>query len=138
MRIANVLAGILVGTAALVSAPALADDNKRPGPVVPKLAWTDCGGGFQCANAEVLLDYDRPSARTIEVAVVRRPAADPANRIGSLFLNPVGPGFSGIEFVRTAPPPVFQLLAQFDIVGFDPRGLGASRPAVIARVSRQH
>lgn len=128
MRVASVFAVILVGATALVSASALAHDNRPPTPVVPKLAWTDCGGGFQCANAEVPLDYDRPSARTIEVALVRRPAADPANRIGSLFLNPGGPGFSGIEFVRTAPPPVFQLLAQFDIVGFDPRGLGASRP----------
>lgn len=131
MRVANVLAVILVGSVALVSATVLAHDNKRSGPAVPKLAWTDCGGGFQCANAEVPLDYDRPNARTIEVALVRRPAADPANRIGSLFLNQGGPGFSGIEFVRTAPPPVFQLLAQFDIVGFDPRGLGASRPAVL-------
>jgi pimeloyl-ACP methyl ester carboxylesterase len=131
MRVANVLAVILVGTAALASEPALADDNKRSGSVGPKLAWTDCGGGFQCVKVEVPLDHDRPSARTIEVALVRRPAADPANRIGSLFLNPGGPGISGIEFVRTAPPPAFQLFGQFDIVGFDPRGLGASRPALL-------
>lgn len=126
MRVAIVFAAILVGTAPLVSTLALAHD----GPVVPKLAWTDCGGGFQCAKAKVPLDYDRPHGRTIEVALVRRPAADAAHRIGSVFLNPGGPGLSGIEFVRTAPPPVFQLFAQFDIVGFDPRGLGASVPAV--------
>jgi pimeloyl-ACP methyl ester carboxylesterase len=57
--------------------------------------------------------------------------ADQANRIGSLFLNPGGPGGSAIEFVRTAPPAAFQLFAQFDVVGFDSRGLGASRPAVL-------
>ncbi len=88
MRVANVLAVILVGTAALASAPTLADDNERAGPVVPKLAWTDCGGGFQCANAEVPLDYDRPSARTIEVALVRRPAADPAKEMAMGPLQP--------------------------------------------------
>ncbi len=146
MRVANVFGAIFVGTATLVSAIALADDGGGPadeaggrspmeallpGPVVPKLVWTDCGAGFQCANAEVPLDYDRPFARTIEMALIRRPAADPAHRIGSLFLNPGGPGLSGIEFVRTAPPPAFQLFAQFDIIGFDPRGRGASRPAVL-------
>lgn len=134
MRVANVIAAILVGTATLVSARAVAHDDKGSGheaPVVPKLNWTDCGGGFQCATAKVPLDYDRPSARTIELALVRRPAADLANRIGSLFLNPGGPGLSAIEFVRTAPPPAFQLFGQFDIVGFDPRGLGAGQPAVL-------
>jgi pimeloyl-ACP methyl ester carboxylesterase len=92
--------------------------------------WTDCDGGFQCASATVPLDYEKPRDRMIEVALIRLPAADQANRIGSLFLNPGGPGESGIEFVRTAPPGAFQLFAQFDIIGFDPRGLGASRPAV--------
>ena len=90
-------------------------------------ARTDCSGGFQCSTAKVPLDYDHPFARTIEIALDRRPAADPANRIGSLFLNPGGPGGSAIEFVRTAPPAAFQLFAQFDVVGFDSRGLGASR-----------
>ena len=131
MRVAKVPAVVVVGFVALVGASAFADDNKRPSPVVPKLAWTECGGGFQCASAKVPLDHDRPAGRTIEVALVRRPAADPANRIGSLFLNPGGPGISGIEFVRTAPPPAFRLFGQFDIVGFDPRGLGASRPALL-------
>ena len=131
MRVREVIASIVVGSVALINASALAHDNKPPAPTVPQLAWTDCGGGFQCANAKVPLDYDRPFERTIEVALVRRPAADPANRIGSLFLNPGGPGYSGIEFVRTAPPPAFQLFAQFDVVGFDPRGLGASSPAVL-------
>jgi pimeloyl-ACP methyl ester carboxylesterase len=61
---------------------------------------------------------------------VRKPALDPANRIGSLFLNPGGPGGSGVEFVRTAPPEAFAAVARFDVVGFDPRGVGASRPAI--------
>ncbi len=120
---AAVLAGSLAASVQPLSA--------RPAPAVPTLDWTDCGDGFQCANARVPLDYDRPRGRTIEVALIRRLAFDQANRIGSLFVNPGGPGESGIEFVRTAPPPAFQVLSRFDVIGFDPRGLGASRPAVV-------
>ena len=58
------------------------------------------------------------------------PAIDREHRIGSLFLNPGGPGSSGIDFVREAPPIAFQLLPRFDWIGFDPRGVGASEPAV--------
>jgi pimeloyl-ACP methyl ester carboxylesterase len=135
MRAARVFGAILIGTSVLVSAALTWADGsmeaKRTAPVVPKLVWTDCNGGFQCATAKVPLDYDHPLGRTIEIGLVRRPALDTANRIGSLVLNPGGPGLSAIEFVRTAPPPVFQLFAQFDIVGFDTRGMGASRPAVL-------
>jgi pimeloyl-ACP methyl ester carboxylesterase len=102
--------------------------GRRPGPVVPTLDWTDCGDGFQCATATVPLDYGHPRGQTIELALVRKPALDQANRIGSLFLNPGGPGGSGITFVRTAPPAAFQLVSRFDVVGWDPRGVGLSEP----------
>ncbi len=59
------------------------------------LEWTDCGDGLQCADAQVPLDYDRPHGPTIEIALMRRPAVDQANRIGALFLHPGGPGGSG-------------------------------------------
>jgi pimeloyl-ACP methyl ester carboxylesterase len=131
MRLANLFA-VLAHVTILISATALAEDSaRRPKPIVPKLLWTDCGGRFQCTTAQVPLDYDHPFARSIEVALIRRPATDPTSRIGSLFLNPGGPGLSGVDFVRTAPPPAFQLFAQFDIIGFDARGVGASRPAVV-------
>jgi pimeloyl-ACP methyl ester carboxylesterase len=97
---------------------------------VPKLDWRDCDGGFQCATADVPRDYSRPHGATVRLALVRRPAVDQSHRIGSLFLNPGGPGASAVEFVRTAPPPAFQLLSRFDWVGFDPRGVGASEPAI--------
>ncbi len=105
----------------------------RPTPVpdVPTLDWTDCGGGFQCANATVPLDYDHPRGRSAQIALIKRPAIDQARRIGSLFLNPGGPGGSGISFVRGAPLPAFQAVSRFDVIGFDPRGLGASKPAVV-------
>jgi pimeloyl-ACP methyl ester carboxylesterase len=109
------------------AAPAVASSGSPP---VPDLRWRDCDGGFRCATAKVPLDYARPHGKTVSLAVIRHPALDPAHRIGSLFLNNGGPGMSAVDFVRTAPPPAFGLLARFDWVGFDPRGIGASMPRV--------
>lgn len=73
------------------------------------------------------LDYADPGGRRIDVAVVRLPAADPSARIGSLVINPGGPGGSGVQYARYArylfPP---EIRDRFDVVGFDPRGVGAS------------
>jgi pimeloyl-ACP methyl ester carboxylesterase len=105
-----------------VAAPAAA--------AVPKLDWHDCRDGFQCATAVLPQDYSKPHGPKVRLALVKRPAIDQEHRIGSLFLNPGGPGNSGIEFVRTAPPAAFQLLSRFDWVGWDPRGVGASEPTI--------
>jgi pimeloyl-ACP methyl ester carboxylesterase len=99
-------------------------------PPVPELDWHDCDRGFQCATAEVPRDYARPHGATVRLAVVRRPAVDQAHKIGSLFLNPGGPGGSAVDFVREAPDVAFRILPRFDWVGFDPRGVGGSEPAV--------
>ncbi|MEN3356368.1 MAG: hypothetical protein V7637_350 [Mycobacteriales bacterium] len=89
--------------------------------------WTDCGGGLQCGTVAVPLDYRHPDADTISIALIRLPAADQANRIGSLFINPGGPGGSGVALVRQAGATLQQLYGnRFDVVGFDPRGVGAS------------
>lgn len=94
-----------------------------------QLAWTGCGGAFQCATLHVPLNYDDPASRLIDIAVVKLPASDPGKRIGALVVNPGGPGGSGIEYARAAPQIVTKAIrAQFDIVGFDPRGVGASTP----------
>lgn len=100
-----------------------------PGVAVPKLSWVDCGDpGYQCATADVPLDYHNPGAGTISLALRRHVAGDPARRIGSLFVNPGGPGGSGVGFVssvvKTMPE---EIAARFDVVGFDPRGVGKSR-----------
>ena len=96
---------------------------------VPVLTWTKCGGGFQCATARVPLDYNRPLGRTISIALIRLPAGDRAHRVGSLLVNPGGPGSSGVAEVRGYgrffPP---ELRARFDLVGFDPRGVAQSSP----------
>jgi pimeloyl-ACP methyl ester carboxylesterase len=124
-----IVTGLLVGVLASPSTgePRQTEGERRP-PTPPTLEWTDCEDGFECATAAVPLDYRHPRGQTIDLALIRKPVLDPANRIGSIFLNPGGPGGSGVEFVRTAPPAAFQVLSRFDVVGFDPRGVGASRP----------
>jgi pimeloyl-ACP methyl ester carboxylesterase len=101
-----------------------------PAPTVPTLAWRDCDPGFQCATAKVPRDHAHPRGPTIDLAVIRWPAKDQANRIGSVFVNPGGPGGSGLEFLRTAPPGALDIFSRFDVVSWDPRGIGESRPAV--------
>src|SRR5687767_13900677 len=80
----------------------------------------------RCATARVPLDHDRPHGRKVALALAKRPATGAERRrIGTLFLNPGGPGDSGVEQVRgDAPPGVAALNRRFDIVGFDPRGVG--------------
>lgn len=92
------------------------------------LAWTDCGNGFQCANVTVPLDYAHSDRGTIEIAINRKPATEHANRIGSLLINPGGPGDSGIEFLQQGASEFQELNRVFDLVGFDPRGVGQSSP----------
>jgi pimeloyl-ACP methyl ester carboxylesterase len=93
------------------------------------LEWTSCGEGLECSTLTVPLDHSDPRGATIDIAVVRRPATDQENRIGSLVTNPGGPGSSGVEFVAGNPDRFpEQIRARYDIVSFDPRGVGASAP----------
>jgi pimeloyl-ACP methyl ester carboxylesterase len=96
--------------------------------IVPQggIAWSDCGGGFQCGTLQVPLDYAHPDAGTIGIAMIRKAATDSAHRIGSLLINPGGPGFSGIEFERGSAAGLVNLNTRFDLVSFDPRGVGQS------------
>jgi pimeloyl-ACP methyl ester carboxylesterase len=103
-------------------------DDSSTGTAAP-LVWTDCGDGAECARLEVPLDYEHREGKTIELAVLRVAARDPSRRIGSLVVNPGGPGSGGTLFGRAvaggAPE---ELRDRFDIVGFDPRGTGESSP----------
>jgi pimeloyl-ACP methyl ester carboxylesterase len=106
----------------------------------PRLAWHPCeqAPGFQCATAEVPRDYARPNGAKIELAVTRLPARDPARRIGSLFFNPGGPGAPVVEPLHLVGATLFAgLNDRFDLVGFDPRGVGQSRPAIDCRVNQE-
>ena len=99
----------------------------KPAPDARTIDWEDCGGGFQCGTITVPLDYSKPDGKTIDVAVTRHPAEDPENRIGTLFMNPGGPGGSAIELARSYSR-AGDIGDRFDIVGFDPRGVGESSP----------
>ncbi|MGH9275982.1 MAG: alpha/beta hydrolase [Acidimicrobiales bacterium] len=96
-------------------------------PPVP-IAWRSCGGGFECATVTVPIDYAQPAGETLDLALVRRPAGDPSHRIGTLIMNPGGPGASGVRRVRRGFTLSPEVAARFDIVGFDPRGIGGSTP----------
>ncbi|MFZ0323221.1 MAG: alpha/beta hydrolase [Actinomycetes bacterium] len=90
-----------------------------------KPQWSDCGGGAQCATITVPLDYSKPEGRTIELALLKVPAS--GDRIGSLLVNPGGPGVSGKDYARNAQYAFDDSLrSSFDIVGWDPRGVGDS------------
>jgi pimeloyl-ACP methyl ester carboxylesterase len=95
------------------------------------LEWERCLGNLRCAWLEVPADSGDPAAGTFRLRVVRRPADDQAGRIGSLLVNPGGPGFGGSFLVESAEYFFSEdLLARFDIVGWDPRGTGESEPAI--------
>jgi pimeloyl-ACP methyl ester carboxylesterase len=93
------------------------------------LRWSGCGGDFECTTLDVPLDYHRSDGDTIEIKVIRLPAAGSGRRIGSLLINPGGPGASGIEHARDARLHITSTVRlRYDIVGFDPRGVGTSTP----------
>ncbi len=87
---------------------------------------------LQCADLTVPLVYDEPDGETISVKVLRKPATDQAQRIGSVITNPGGPGGSGVEFAGQfgAYGIAAELNKRFDFVGFDPRGVGSSTPEI--------
>jgi pimeloyl-ACP methyl ester carboxylesterase len=91
------------------------------------LHWTGCGKGFECARLRVPLDDVLLDGPTITLALIRLPASDPGQRIGSLLVNPGGPGASVVQYVQGAAKGLpAAVRARFDIVGFDPRGVGGS------------
>ena len=85
---------------------------------------------YGTATAKLPRDYSRPYGATVRLALIRHRALDPEHRIGSLFLNPGGPGGSGVDFVLFAGPELYtpEVRARFDLVGFDPRGIIRSTP----------
>jgi pimeloyl-ACP methyl ester carboxylesterase len=118
--------GVLVFTA-----PAFAQQaaGQPPSVPAPRLNWSPCrdSSDFECARAQVPLDYRYPRRRAIELAVIKREATNPARRVGTLFWNPGGPGAAG-----TAILPLWyeffprEVRERFDIVTWDPRGVGQS------------
>jgi pimeloyl-ACP methyl ester carboxylesterase len=91
------------------------------------LAWSPCGTGFECTTVTAPLDYSDTAAGDIELSVVRHRARD-GQAVGSLLTNPGGPGASGVQFVQENLSVAVgsDLERSFDVIGFDPRGVGAS------------
>jgi pimeloyl-ACP methyl ester carboxylesterase len=120
------VAAVLALGTAVTAAPSGVAGDARPGAA----GWTPCpdNPGFDCATVTVPVDWAHPVGPMVNLALARSRATDPARRIGSLVVNPGGPGVSGVDFVMRVPP-VFSadLRARFDIVGFDPRGIKRSR-----------
>jgi pimeloyl-ACP methyl ester carboxylesterase len=94
-----------------------------------KLDWSTCYETFECTDLRVPIDYADLTVGTFKLAVLRYKAQDQKNRIGSLIVNPGGPGGSGVDYAYNAEY-VFDpdVLDRFDIVGFDPRGVDRSAP----------
>ena len=94
------------------------------------LSWKSCKQDLQCTTVLVPLDYRNPDGVAITLSLAKRPATD-ARRLGSLFINPGGPGGSGVDYVD-----YFQRkgLEGYDIVGWDPRGVGRSTPVSCSAV----
>ena len=112
----------------LVPAPAAAETAGA----VPSISWSKCGN-LECSTLVVPLDYAAPDGPTIDLAVARRPASDPARRIGALVVNPGGPGVPAIDYLRASVGAFPRALRdRFDIVAFDPRGVGKSSQIVCA------
>lgn len=105
-----------------------AKEKKRVDSVkTPKLGWYKCYETAECATVRLPLDYDKPKGATTEIAVLRVKARNQKAKIGSLFVNPGGPGGSGTEMAYSAPYYLGdEMLEKFDVIGFDPRGIAYS------------
>ncbi|MFB7468067.1 alpha/beta hydrolase [Streptomyces sp. NPDC056224] len=129
----------LLATAGLIATtvPLLAATQASAAPeadyLKQKPAWHRCADGqpasYECATLKVPLDYKRPQGRTIDLAISRVKSENPAKRHGVMLLNPGGPGGSGLDLpLMAAELMPKDVRDQYDLIGFDPRGVGASSP----------
>jgi pimeloyl-ACP methyl ester carboxylesterase len=94
-----------------------------------KLDWTTCRGNDRCAQLRVPLDYAKPTGRAIGIAVLKVPTTSSSGRLGPMVINPGGPGASGLDYAAGARTTFGAALRRvYDVVGFDPRGVGESTP----------
>jgi pimeloyl-ACP methyl ester carboxylesterase len=139
-RFTRITAGCaLLAVAGCTSTAGSTGSSRSPAPAgtatASPLHWHSCqvqGAGLQCASLQVPLNYAKPSGRKITLALSRVPATAPASQQqGDLLVNPGGPGGPGrglAAFVADGLSP--QVAADYNIIGFDPRGVGASSPAL--------
>ncbi|AXE89834.1 alpha/beta hydrolase [Streptomyces sp. Go-475] len=134
-RAAALCGAAVVMAGAFTAVPAEANAPGTAGSVqTAKLTWKNCATDnyptLQCASLKVPLDHRRPHGKQITLALSRVPHTAKTYQ-GPLLVNPGGPGGSGLTlagFVASALPK--EVAAQYDVIGFDPRGVGASEPAL--------
>jgi len=134
----SLVVAVALGAAVSGLVPAAAQEAQG---AAPPVQWTRCADEVlalipaaqrervSCANHPVPLDHREPHGEKITIALMKSPATDPAARIGSLFINPGGPGGAGLRYAGFGSS-FFQpeVLRRFDLIGFDPRGVGRSTP----------
>ncbi len=125
-----ITAAVVVAVALALGAPAAAGAAPAPAPAAPDhLAWHACSGGLRCATLTVPVDPAKPDGATLGLGVIRARARHRSERIGTLVLNPGGPGVPAVAYLAavadTLPDPIRD---RFDLVAFDPRGVGTSSP----------
>ena len=119
---------LLVSVSFALVAFACSSSGKTSAQVSTTVDWETCGN-IECATFNVPLDYANPGGKTIELSLIRIKARKPDQRIGVLMANPGGPGASANDFVRIWRGILAgEIRDKFDIVSFDPRGVGESSP----------
>ena len=123
---------VVAATAALTLGMATAIPASAETSLATSPHWQPCGTiGAQCATLSVPLDWAHPNGAMINLALSKLPAADPGQRAGELLFNPGGPGGGGAETVEYGGNQFpAQLRDRFDLIGFDPRGVGRSTPTI--------
>jgi pimeloyl-ACP methyl ester carboxylesterase len=118
------------GCASLLGTSAASAAQPLPNGVGAPIEWHECeprGQHIQCARIRVPLDYDHPAGRTISLALIRHLASTPKQEIGTFFVNPGGPGDSGLNLIKTAGGELDAFGGgRFDVVSWDPRGTNSS------------
>lgn len=113
--------------------PRVAATDGAPEPLLrfydQDVTWRECRADRECTSIEVPLDYAEPEGEVITLSLLRVPAEDSDRRVGSLVVNPGGPGVSGVNYAADADTYFGEELREvFDVVGFDPRGVSESTP----------
>ncbi|WP_328606669.1 alpha/beta hydrolase [Amycolatopsis sp. NBC_00345] len=150
-RLAAVAAVALAATACSASPAPAPSPTSGPDALdrftTQQLAWGACAPygqndfekqayadkSLECASLTVPLDYAKPTGDTVTVGLLRHRATDAAKRVGALVVDPGGPGGSGMMSAASLVKPAGDLAKEFDFVGFDPRGVHASRPRITCR-----
>ncbi|WP_286670874.1 alpha/beta hydrolase [Mycobacterium paraterrae] len=148
-QMSSALFSLTLTASVAVAAPAGSTPGYDAGPTpspaapqpasAPKLNWGSCSQivkgtkgvpGAQCGTVTVPVDYANPAGAQVQLAVIKIPATGP--RIGALLVNPGGPGASAVDMVASMGPDLAgsEVSRRFDLVGFDPRGVGHSTPGV--------